>query len=498
MPAARSDAETPHPPLRHERDFAAPRALVWRMFAEAEHLAQWWGANGITNRVLECRLVTDGRLRIDMCTPDGTVHAMDARVVEARAPERLVLSGSLPDPAGGMLFEVRHTLTFAATAGGTRLSMLTEVVSSRPGAEPYLAGMAKGWDESFERLFDHAMTEGGGDREIVLSRVLAAPRELVWRVWTDPQHLAEWWGPRGFRTTTKAMAVAPGKDWRYVMHGPDGRDYENRIHYLEVEAPARLRYKHGGDVDCEPVNFEVEVTFVSEPDGRTRVTMRSRFATREARDLVITKYGALEGGKQTLARLGEHLAAEQATRAASASKPFRIERVFRVPRDRMFDVWTQQEHLAQWFGPQGCTLPFTRLDLRPGGTFLYCMRSAAATCGGADGRPADMWGKWVFVTIDRPNRLVFKTSFADEHGNTTRAPFLDKWPVEMLTTVTFHDHAGIGRGTLVVVEVRGAEDDAEAQRVFDAHHDSMRGGWTGTFAKLDELLARSEAAEASS
>src|SRR5207248_2469506 len=94
-----------------------------------------------------------------------------------------------------------------------------------------------------------------GDREIVATRIFDAPRELVFKVWTDPKHIGNWWGPKGFATTTFSMDVRPGGVWRFVMHGPDGRDYENKITYLEVVAPERIVYKHGGDADCEPVNF---------------------------------------------------------------------------------------------------------------------------------------------------------------------------------------------------------------------------------------------------
>src|SRR5262245_19065426 len=97
-----------------------------------------------------------------------------------------------------------------------------------------------------------ATTPNVSDREIVLSRVFDAPRALVFKVWTDPTHLAKWWGPRGFSTTTERMEVNPGGQWRFCMHGPDGRDYQNLITYREVSPPSRLVYKHGGDKDVEP------------------------------------------------------------------------------------------------------------------------------------------------------------------------------------------------------------------------------------------------------
>ncbi len=153
-----------------------------------------------------------------------------------------------------------------------------------------------------------------GDREIRGTRVFDAPRELVWKVWTEQEHIGQWWGPKGFTTTTYSMEVKPGGVWRFVMHGPDGRDYQNKITFIEVVKPERLVYKHGGtgdkaDRDLEPVNFHVTVTF-EEEGGKTRLDMRSVFPSAKARDFVVKNYGAVEGMHQTLARLEEYLAKE--------------------------------------------------------------------------------------------------------------------------------------------------------------------------------------------
>jgi len=144
-------------------------------------------------------------------------------------------------------------------------------------------------------------------RVIVGTRVLDAPRELVWRVWTDPKHLAQWWGPDGFTTTTSAFDARVGGIWRFVMHGPDGRDYENRITYDEIVKPERIVYRHGGGDDVEPVQFRTIVTF-EDLGGKTRLTMRGEFPSAEERARVIRDYGADKGLVQTLARLADHLA----------------------------------------------------------------------------------------------------------------------------------------------------------------------------------------------
>jgi uncharacterized protein YndB with AHSA1/START domain len=142
-------------------------------------------------------------------------------------------------------------------------------------------------------------------REICQERTFNAPRDLVFAAWTNPQALGCWWGPTGFTTTTHEMDFRPGGVWRFVMHGPDGVDYPNKITYLEIEPPARLVYDHSGDDDFPP-HFRTTVTFV-ERGGKTALTMTAVFPSAAARELVVEKYGAIEGGKQTLARLAEYL-----------------------------------------------------------------------------------------------------------------------------------------------------------------------------------------------
>jgi uncharacterized protein YndB with AHSA1/START domain len=316
------------------------------------------------------------------------------------------------------------------------------------------------------------------DLEIVLSRVFEAPRELMWRAFTDPSQLAAWYGPRGFTTRTERMDVTAGGDWRFVMVGPDGREYPNRIIYLEVAPPERLRYRHAGDPDTEPVNFEVLVSFEREAGapGRTRVTMRSIFPSRQALEFVVREYGAIEGGKQTFERLAELVAGS----TGAADPPFVITRVFRAPRQLVWDAWTRREHLARWMGPKGTTITHAALDLRPGGTFLYAMQ-------GADGRT--MWGKWVFREITPPERLVVIVSFSDEHAGITRHPFAAEWPLETLSTMTFDEHAGLGRGTTVVLRWSPHNATEAERRTFAASHAGMTQGWNGTMEQFEAYLA---------
>ena len=139
---------------------------------------------------------------------------------------------------------------------------------------------------------------------LIHTRLLDAPRDLVWEVWTNPEHIKEWWGPNGFSLTTKSMHVEPGKIWEFIMHGM-GRDWDNKIEYTEVKKPLLLSYKHSG-ARSEDYNFTVTVLF-EEVDGKTLLTMKSVFKSKEIIDELNRKVNAIEGGKQNLNRLEDYL-----------------------------------------------------------------------------------------------------------------------------------------------------------------------------------------------
>ena len=142
------------------------------------------------------------------------------------------------------------------------------------------------------------------DREIVTTRLIDAPRELVYEAWTNPEHVGHWFGPDGFTIATSSMDVRPGGQWVFVMHGPDGTDWPNVITYEEVTSPSRLVYLHGDDK--EPDMFHNTVTFEDE-GGKTALTMRAVFKTAAAREFVVRERGAIEGGKQTIAKLARYV-----------------------------------------------------------------------------------------------------------------------------------------------------------------------------------------------
>ena len=143
------------------------------------------------------------------------------------------------------------------------------------------------------------------DREIVISRVINAPRELVFEAFTEVRHLSRWWGPEGFSPTTRAFEFRIGGEGDFVMHGPDGADYAEWITWTEIVPPELIALLHG-ESRGDPNAFESVLTFA--PDGAaTRIEMRTVFATKELRDEAVEKYHAIMGGQQTLSNLAAYV-----------------------------------------------------------------------------------------------------------------------------------------------------------------------------------------------
>lgn len=147
--------------------------------------------------------------------------------------------------------------------------------------------------------------ESERDREIVTTRVIGGPRHLVFRAWTEARHLARWFGPRGFTTTTSAFEFRPGGVWEFVMHGPDGTDFPNWIQWREIVPSERLTYRQGRH-ENDPEEFEGTVTF-ADRDGGTEIVLRTLLKTKAQRDHVAEHYNAVDGARQTLERLGAYV-----------------------------------------------------------------------------------------------------------------------------------------------------------------------------------------------
>jgi uncharacterized protein YndB with AHSA1/START domain len=313
--------------------------------------------------------------------------------------------------------------------------------------------------------------ENTKDREIILSRVINAPRQLVWQVWTSPEHLDKWWGPNGFKNETHSIEFKEGGTWLYTMHGPDNADFPNKIVYSKINEPALLQYHHTDGKEQPEIAFDVTVTFEEIGANKTKVTQRTVMQTAEMLRIVVEQFGAIEGGKQHLGNLDVY------TMNLQGIKNFTVTREIDAPIQLVWDSLTKAEHLKHWWGPVGLEMSHTTVDLRPGGLFHYGMKAP-------DGNM--MWGKFTYREIEEPNRLVFTNSFSDADGGTTRAPFPGLvWPLEVLNELTLTEHNG---KTILTLSGYPVNSTQEEEQNFSGMFGSMQQGFGSTFDQLDVYI----------
>jgi uncharacterized protein YndB with AHSA1/START domain len=141
------------------------------------------------------------------------------------------------------------------------------------------------------------------NREMSISRLVNAPRELVWEVWTNPEHIRHWWGPEGFTSTISKMEVKQEGEWEFIMHGPDGTDYKNKHIYKEISAPGKLVLEH-----VTAPKFRMTATFEARGE-QTLITLHSIFESAEQLKQVIEVFKADVGMQQNMDRLEAYVVA---------------------------------------------------------------------------------------------------------------------------------------------------------------------------------------------
>jgi uncharacterized protein YndB with AHSA1/START domain len=283
-------------PLIVERTYSAPVATVWKAITNRDDMERWY----FDLKEFKAEVGFEFKFSVEH---QGFTYAHHCKVLEVIPGKKLVHSWRYEGHEG----DSQVTWELFPEGKQTRLK-LTHVGLESFGKLPSFARA------NFERGWGHLVGASlldfveNVDREIVITRVLNAPRELVWEAMTDPRHVVHWWGPRGFSSTIKEMDVRVGGVWNLVMHGPDGANYPNENIFKEVVKPERLVLAHSGKREGGAmVTSEKTWTFdVAEP-GKTKVTIRMVFASPEERDRVVKEFGAVEGAKQTLERLSEYL-----------------------------------------------------------------------------------------------------------------------------------------------------------------------------------------------
>lgn len=299
------------------RVFAAPRALVFTLWTDPRHIAQWWGPNGFTTTTHEMDVRPGGVWRFVMHGTDGVDYKNKIVYREVVAPDRLVY-----DHVSGPQFHVM--VTFAEQGGNTAVTvrMLFESAAEREKVITQF-GALDGLTETLGRLEDHVahtvglrLAESAAGQEIVITRLVDAPREVVFKAWTQAERLKQWWGPQGFTTPFCAVDLRPGGVFLYCMQSPEGRDIWGRGVYRDIVVPERIVYSdtfadadgnpvsptHYGMSAGHPAETLVTVTFTAH-GHRTQVTVRQAVP-----ESVPERSGIKQGWTEMLDRLAGELA----------------------------------------------------------------------------------------------------------------------------------------------------------------------------------------------
>jgi len=291
------------------RTFNAPRELVWQAWTEPEMLMNWICPHGFTVLFARADLREGGEWSSGMKHSDGDEYVMKGVYREIDPPRRLVMThvweddtqpGHDPKSAGLI------TIDLVEIDGRTIMTFRHEGLPTTVSRDEHRIG----WNGAFDHLNEFVLkeTSATASQEVTLSRTFVAPKDLVFEMWTKPEHIKHWFGPDGFTTTTHEMDFRVGGKWRFIMHGPDGTDYPNLVVYTEIVPTELIRYDHSDDSDEPGIFFRAKVTF-DEIDGETTVTLNSIFDSPEALQAVM-RFGVIEGGRQTLARLANYVVNE--------------------------------------------------------------------------------------------------------------------------------------------------------------------------------------------
>ena len=319
---------------------------------------------------------------------------------------------------------------------------------------------------------DSSLNESAG-REIVITRVFDAPRELVWKAWTDPEHLTRWWGPKEFTSPACKIDLRVGGRYHFCMRSPDGHDFWSTGVYREIVEPERIvctdsfADEEGNQVPAShygmpgdwPEEMLITVTF-EEHEGKTRMTLRQTgIPAGEMSEMTEA------GWSGSFDKLAESLVFDFSMNATTLNMPsdreILIMRAFDAPRRLVFEAISKPEHVARWWGPRCMTMLSCEMDFRPGGAWRFVSR-------GPDGNEYGFRG--VYREIEPPERIVQTFEFEGMPGHVS------------IETMTLEEQDGKTKLTITCL-YPSVEDR-------DGHYNSgMEAGMKESHDRLAELLA---------
>ncbi|MBI2519745.1 MAG: SRPBCC domain-containing protein [Bdellovibrio sp.] len=296
------------------------------------------------------------------------------------------------------------------------------------------------------------------DRQIITTRIIGHSRDAVFNAWADPKLLAQWWGPHGFTNTFEDFYFKPGGVWNFVMHGPDGTNYQNHIRFVEIHSPRIVILEH-----LSIPHFHVRATF-DDLGKRTKISYQATFDS--IGDCEEAKKYAIEANEQNLDRLTSLLDRGSNEYTPNPKLDLVLERFVELPPNLMWQAWTQPEILKHWFCPRPWKAISCEIDLRPGGIFNTIMRSP-------EGKDSPLYG--CFLEVVENNRLVWTDTLLANY-RPAQNPFFT-------AIVTFEPH---DKGTKYrAVAIHKDEVIRKQHEEMGFHH-----GWSVALEQLVEYMKR--------
>jgi uncharacterized protein YndB with AHSA1/START domain len=300
-----------------KRVFDVPREMVWKAWTEPKQMAKWWGPHMYSNPVCEMDVRPGGAILIHMKGPDTPAMPMKGKFIVVVKLEKLVFTTSaFLDEKGNPGIETMNTVTFTERNGKTTMKLESHFTKTKPELALAISGHKAGWSQSLDRLF--ALISGSP--EFVITRLFDARRDILWKVYSEAEHLSKWWGPKGFKMLNVKLEFRPGGVFHYGMEDPQGNKMWGKFVYREIDAPERLSfvvsfYDEKGGITRHPMSatwpLEVlsTITFF-EVQGKTALIMSGVpiNATAEERKTFAAGRESMKGGfKGTFDQLDEYL-----------------------------------------------------------------------------------------------------------------------------------------------------------------------------------------------
>lgn len=448
------------------RSFSVPAELVYDAWLDEATLGKWLfrTPGGVMERVSVDPRV-GGAFEVSE-RRDGVLVEHHGTYEALERPKRIVFTFRTAHAATA----TRVTVEIRARKGGCDVNLRHEM-------DPVWLARADGVRSGWGRILDDLLATVQGRpvatdpaSELLFTRRLDTPIDAVWQAWTDGERVRQWWGPALFDAPLCQWPARVGEPLRIDMRGPDGTLYPMGGRFTAVSPPHTLVFTttaFESPAGEDTAKLVVHNTLkLAEQAGRT-LLMLSAKAVRAEGEAVHAVAGMRQGWSQSLEKLTDHL----------TPGTFVLRRLLKAPREVVFDAWTRPEQLAPWFGPKGMTTRIARCELRPGGVMHYSQTTPTGQ---------EMWGKWEFREVVRPERLVLVSSFSDAAGGVTRHPMAPNWPLYMESTTTFE---AMGNATLMTLRWKPLNATPEERVTFESAKPGMEAGWAGTLAQLDAYLA---------